>query len=112
MIGLDTAKAHLNVTTDDDDALIRSKIGVAAAWIALYTGTDYQVTEQADGSDPDYPAGITYVVDTTPAPINEAILQLVAHLYANREASLVGVTAQSLPFGLLDLLSPYRAYAF
>ena len=47
-----------------------------------------------------------------PAAVKEAVRQLAAHLYENREASLVGVTAQSLPFGTLDLLSSYRAWQF
>ncbi|TAI63454.1 head-tail connector protein [Bradyrhizobium sp. Leo170] len=92
-VTLDQAKAHLNVTIDDDDAIITDKLAAAKAWVAAYTA-----------SDPD--------ADTAPAPIGEAVLQLVGHLYANREATLVGVTATSLPFGFLDLLAPYRAFAF
>jgi len=42
--------------------------------------------------------------------VNEAILMLMAHLFNNRESVLVGVTAQELPFGLLDMLSDYRAW--
>jgi uncharacterized phage protein (predicted DNA packaging) len=86
-------KAHLNVTTDDDDALLADKIAAASEWVASYIGGS------VNGDD-------------TPAPINEAIRQLAGHLYANREATLVGVTAQSLPFGFLDLLANYRAFAF
>jgi hypothetical protein len=92
-ITLDQAKAHMNVTISDDDALITDKLATAKAWIAAYTASD----PDADGS---------------PAPIGEAVLQLTAHLYENREATLVGVTAQSLPFGFLDLLANYRAFAF
>lgn len=86
-------KAHLNLTTDQDDQLLTGKLEAASAWVGAYTA-----------SDPG--------LDTTPAPINEAILQLAAHLYENREASLVGVTASALPFGFLDLLAPYRAFSF
>lgn len=92
-ITLDQAKAHLNVTLDTDDALLTDKLAAAKAWIGAYTA-----------SDPD--------ADTAPAPMREAVLQLTAHLYQNREASLVGVTAMALPFGFLDLLAPYRAFAF
>ncbi|SFK04648.1 head-tail connector protein [Bradyrhizobium sp. Gha] len=92
-ITLDQAKTHLNVTLDADDDLISGKLATAKAWIGAYTA-----------SDPD--------ADTAPAPIGEAVLQLTAHLYENREASLVGVTASALPFGFLDLLAPYRAFAF
>jgi hypothetical protein len=87
------AKQHLNITFDYDDPLICGKLAAAKAWIQSYTA-----------SDPD--------ADGAPSPIGEAVLQLTAHLYANREATLVGVTAQQLPLGFVDLLAPYRAYSF
>lgn len=100
MITLDQAKAHLRVAIDGEDAvisandaLISEKLAAAKEFVADYTA-----------SDPDS--------DTAPAPVREAVLQLTAHLYWNREASLVGVTAQQLPFGFLDLLVNYRAWAF
>jgi hypothetical protein len=92
MLTLADAKAHLNVTFDTDDALITSKLATATDWVALYTGAE--------------------ITDATPKPVNEAILQLTAHLYQNRETSLVGVQAQSLPMGFLDLLEPFRAWCF
>lgn len=93
MVTLDSLKAHLNVTTDVDDALIGEKLAAAAEWVSKFTAIP------ADATD-------------IPAPVDEAVRQLAAHLYENREASLVGVTAQSLPFGMLDLLDPYRAWVF
>jgi len=33
-------KAHLNITTDSDDALLADKIAAAEGWIAAYTGED------------------------------------------------------------------------
>jgi len=93
MIDLADIKAHLNVTTDVDDALITEKLSAASDWVAKFTGIP------ADASD-------------IPAPVNEGVRLLTAHLYANREASLIGITAQSLPFGLLDMLSPYREWVF
>ena len=92
MLTLSDAKAHLNVTTDDDDALITSKLATASEWVSLYIGAE--------------------ITDATPAPVNEAILQLASHLYANREATLIGIQAQSLPMGFLDLLEPYKAWCF
>ena len=108
MIALADAKAQLNITDDTDDALIQAKINAAWAWIALYVGIDYDtVLTQVKNAD-----GTTTTLPSTPAPVYEAGLQLVAHLYSNREAALVGVTASALPLGFLDLLAPYRAYAF
>lgn len=94
VIQLADLKAHLNVTTDADDALIQGKIDAAESWIAAFTGADWPPVDPVEGA------------------LLEAIRQLAAHLYENREASLVGITAQALPFGLLDLLGPYRAWAF
>lgn len=89
-ISLDDMKRHLRVTFVDDDMVIADKLATATQWVLNYTGIP---------SD-----------STIPGPVNEAIRQLTAHLYANREASLVGVTAQSLPFGVLDLLTFYTPF--
>jgi uncharacterized phage protein (predicted DNA packaging) len=94
VIMLADQKAHLNVTFDTDDDLIQGKIDAAEDWIAKFVGMEWP------------PA------DPVPGALKEAIRQLAAHLYENREATLVGVTAQQMPFGLLDLLTPYRAWAF
>ena len=90
-VSLISLKAHLNITVDIDDPLLVDKLEAASEWIALYTGIP------VDACD-------------TPAPVNEAIRQLAAHLYANREATLVGATAQTLPFGVLDLLTFYTPF--
>jgi hypothetical protein len=91
MISLDDVKAHLNITTDFDDILIGEKLAAAADWVAKYTG-------------------IPADADNIPASVNEAIRQLTAHLYECREATLVGITAQQLPFGFLDLLANDRQW--
>jgi uncharacterized phage protein (predicted DNA packaging) len=95
---LDDLKAHLNVTSDDDDGLIQGKIDAAEAWIGSFIG-------HALDDDEVFPDGC-------PEPIKEAIRQLVGHLYANREATLVGVSAEVLPMGFFDLLAPHRTYVF
>lgn len=92
-VTLASLKSHLSLTTDADDAMLTDKLAAASEWVAKYTGIP------ADDAD-------------MPAPVNEAVRQLAAHLYENREASLVGVTAQTLPFGMLDLLEPYREWCF
>ena len=92
-VSLANLKAHLNITTDEDDFVLVLKLDAAIQWIAKYTGVP------VDAPD-------------TPAPFDEATRQLASHLFENREATLVGVTAQALPFGFLDLLNPYREWAF
>jgi uncharacterized phage protein (predicted DNA packaging) len=98
VIDVSDLKAHLNITTDADDALLAEKIEAAESWIAAFTGAEF--------------AGEDWPPDPVPGALKEAIRQLAAHLYENREASLVGITASELPFGLLDLLAPYRAWTF
>ncbi|MEH2542817.1 head-tail connector protein [Bradyrhizobium sp. AZCC 1699] len=90
LLTLTDAKAHLNVTTEADNDLITAKLAAASDWVAAYTGA--QITE------------------ATPARVNEAILMLTGHLFANREATLIGLSAEQLPFGLLDMLSDYRGW--
>lgn len=92
------AKAHMNITTDADDALITAKIGAAEAWIGQFIG---QPLDDAEA----FPDG-------TPEPLKEATRQLVAHLYENREATIVGLNMVDVSPGLFALMAPYRDWAF
>lgn len=91
-ITLDDLKSQLNIDGTDDDVLLQGKLDTATAFIETFTGA---------------PMGLT-----PPAPLLEAVRQLAAHLYENREATLIGITVRELPFGLFDLLTPYRAWSF
>jgi len=93
---LDEAKAQLNITESTDDALIEQKIKAAEAHIGRLLGFD-PATQ--------YPGGV-------PADLKEAILMLTAHLYENREAVLVGVSAQMLPTGVQEIVREYRMWSF
>ena len=44
--------------------------------------------------------------------VDQAILMLAAHWYENREASVIGVSAQSLPLWFDDLIANHRNYTF
>jgi len=92
------AKAHMNITSDADDTLIADKIAAAEGWIALYIGTALDDAET-------FPDG-------TPEPLKEATRQLVAHLYENREATIVGLNMVDVSPGLFALMAPYRDWAF
>lgn len=94
IITVEDAKAHLNITTDADDALIAAKIDAAEAWIGRWLATPF-----ADMAE-------------VPGDLKEAARQLVGHLYENREATLVGIPADELPLGFWDLIGPHRAYSF
>ena len=97
VITLDDMKSHLNVTTTDDDTLITAKIAAAEAFITPYV--------LAATIETDFPSG-------APPDLQEAVRQLAAHLYENREASVIGNTPSVLPFGLWDLIGPYRLMSF
>jgi hypothetical protein len=93
-ITVEDFKAHANVTLAADDVLIADKIAAAEAWIGAFVGKPLAE------------------FDPLPEPIKEAVRQLVAHLYENREATLVGVNITDVSPGLFDLLAPYREYVF
>lgn len=87
-------KLHSNIATDDDDALIQSKIDAAESWIGKFIGTPLEE------------------LDPLPEPIREATRQLVAYWYEQREAVLIGVTPEEVPFGVVDLVNPFREWVF
>jgi hypothetical protein len=81
-----------------DDTLMGRKIAAAQAHIESLLGFKIEVT---------YP-----VAADVPADLKEAVLQLAAHFYENREASLVGVTAVVIPFGVEQIVNEHREYSF
>jgi hypothetical protein len=88
-------RAHLSMQADEEsDALLQQKLDAAEAWVAGYVGQDF--------TD----------LDTLPANVKEAVLRVAADLYENREASIVGVSAEALPFGVVDLLASVRNWTF
>ena len=82
-------KAQLNIEHDLDDALLTHKLAVAEEWIGSFIGTPL------DGF-----SGL-------PASLTEAALQLAAYWYVQREA-VSETRMQSIPFGVIDLIRPYR----
>jgi hypothetical protein len=107
MITLADLKDHLRIIGTEDDSVLVKKLAAASQWVSLYTAIpipDYPVDDGAGAPVPYAP--------NVPAPVKEAVRLLAGHLFENREASLVGVVAQSLPFGVLDMLNGYRAWVF
>jgi hypothetical protein len=86
---LSLMKLHLNVDHDLDDVLLDHKLSAAEAWVL--------------GGVED-----AYKIAPLPAPITEAILQLAALWYEQREAASFGGNGAAIPFGVHDLLAPYR----
>ncbi|MGN8117510.1 head-tail connector protein [Labrys sp. 22185] len=96
MISLEDMKAHLNVTFDDDDALITAKIEAAQAWIESYIGAPFADAE------------------AIPADAKEACRQLAALFYENRETSIIGngLTMHDMPFSVQAYVLNNRAWSF
>jgi uncharacterized phiE125 gp8 family phage protein len=49
--------------------------------------------------------------DKVPPAIKAALLLTIGHLYANREATVIGVSAQELPLGARNLLMPFVRFS-
>ncbi|MEX1244866.1 MAG: head-tail connector protein [Thermoanaerobaculia bacterium] len=57
---------------------------------------------------------VSYTVgySTVPAPLIHAVKLIAGHFYENREATLVGVKAEEIPLGIMDLIANYREPVF
>lgn len=103
IVTLDQLKAQLNLSDDlgtADDALLNRKIAAAQNHIERLLG--FKVEERYGGTEQ----------EEIPPALVEAVSQLAAHWYENREATLVGVSAQELPFGVWPVINEFREYSF
>lgn len=79
----------------------------AGSFIELADGKSWPATaRRPEAVRVTYTAGATRKEDVPQAIVHAARL-LVGHYYENREASIVGVTAQDLPLGVRHLLAPH-----
>jgi hypothetical protein len=81
-------KSQLNLEHDHDDALLAHKLAAAEAWIAQHIGAAFPAEPTAD--------------------LTEAALQLAAYWYEQREAASFGVSTNTVPFGVYELLQSHR----
>lgn len=95
-------KEQLNLTADlgtADDALLGRKIAAAQDHVERLLGFKIEATYGGTGQDPIPPALV------------EAVSQLAAHWYENREAS--SPTAMTtVPFGVQEIVREYREWSF
>ncbi|MPR61231.1 phage gp6-like head-tail connector protein [Ochrobactrum intermedium] len=91
VVPLTLAKAHMNIVGSDDDELINHYIDAAEEFIADFTGKP--------------------IPAPAPASLKQAILMVVAHWNENREAATVGISAATLPFGVMSILRNHRDYS-
>ena len=91
-------RTHSNLTEDDDNALLGRFLTAAKARIEASLG--FKIDDETE-----FPTG-------TPDDLTLAVLMLAAHYYENREATVVGVTAQVMPLGVTSIIADYRRYTF
>ena len=94
LLSLDLIKKHLRVDSSAEDDLIELYAESALAWAFWYCDNPLLVTA-AD----------------IPASFKSALLLLVGHSYANREAVVIGTAAEVLPMGVVPLLWSSRSLA-
>lgn len=86
---LEEAKAHLRVTTEDEDELIGAMADAAVQHCLLYCG----VGLVPQGYEPTFKA---------------AAMMMLAHFFTRRAAVVVGTIASEMPLGVSALLNPHR----
>ena len=94
LLSMDLIRKHLRVDGDEEDDLIELYAESALAWALWYCDNPKLV-----------------VASDFPASFKSALLLLIAHAYANREAVAVGgsgVGAVTLPLGVENLLFSSR----
>ncbi len=95
---IDDLKAHCNITGVNDDGVLARFLAAAISHVQRLIGFALD--------------DATIFPDGAPADLELAVLQLAADWYENREASLVGVSAQAIPFGVWVIVQEYRNYTF
>ena len=93
-ITVENIKSHLSITGEQDDVVLADLIEASDDFILRYTGAHF-----AEGEE-------------WPASLKQAVRLLVGHLFENREATLVGVSADMLPLGFMDFLAAHREHSF
>lgn len=93
LVPLATIKLHLRVDDDAEDGLIELYAESALAWALWYC---------------DNPS--LQAIDSFPASFKAALLLLIGHSYANREAVVTGTIASELPMAVQSLLWSSRNF--
>lgn len=96
IVSLEDMKAHLNIIDGIDDELITAKVAAAEAHLARVLG--FSMVDE-------YPAGV-------PEDLKEAIRQLAAHWFENREAASAGITVSTVPLSVEEIIRERRRYVF
>ena len=96
MIDLARVKLHLRIDGDDEDAIIAGYFEAAKSHVAMHCDRVLVETE------PTGPEQMGFTPD-----VEQAVLLLVGHWYANREAVVTGTNSTAVPLAV-DRLLWYR----
>lgn len=94
LLPIELIRKHLRVDVQEEDDLIGLYAEAALAWALWYC---------------DNPA--LQAVDDFPASFKAALLLLIGHSYANREAVAVGTIATEMPLGVVSMLWSSRNFS-
>jgi hypothetical protein len=100
---LDDLKAQLSFTDDigvEDDGLLQLKLDAAHNHVERMLG--FQIEECFGGEDQ----------EPIPPALIEAVLQLAAWWYEQREAALTGTIVAEVPYVVQELVTAYREFTF
>ncbi|AJO76492.1 head-tail connector protein [Pseudomonas sp. MRSN 12121] len=93
MLDLARVKIHLKVDDDEEDQLIGGYLESAKSHVAMHCD---RVLVEVDPMEPEQ-MGLT-------PDVEQAILLLVGHWYANREAVVIGAAPSAVPLAVERLL--------
>lgn len=93
MIDLARVKLHLRVDGNDEDPVITGYFDAAKAHVAMHCDRELVETEPMGPEQ----MGLT-------PDVEQAILLLVGHWYANREAVVIGTISSAVPLAVERLL--------
>jgi len=93
---LDKLKLQARIDTDEEDELLKGYVEAALAHVEQHCDRTLVVPEQGVELPPEQ---MTLTPD-----VWQAVVLLVAHWYANREAVVIGTITSALPLGFERLL--------
>lgn len=99
MLDLDRVKVHLKIDGDEEDLLVAGYVEAAKAHVALHCNRELVESE------PNSPGQMGFTAD-----VEQAVLLLVGHWYANREAVVIGTISTAVPLAVDRLLWPRKRF--
>lgn len=103
IVSLEDLREQLSFTDDvggEDTILLSRKIAAAQNHIERLLGFKIEATFGGEGQDP------------VPPVLVEAVLQLAAWWYEQRETAIVGNGVNDVPFDVSEIVNEYREWAF